>query len=97
MVCEIEWILASDALLNELDKLITLGFGERSVKGKLSKFEIYARLERAPGFRDFGDRNRLESVFPIVLKSLNLDTTATVRVILSAYIVDSMSGHCLRS
>lgn len=50
MICEIEWILVSDALLDQLDKLINMSFGECSIKGQLSKFKICARLEGAPGF-----------------------------------------------
>jgi len=32
MVYEIEWILASDASLDKLDKLINMSFGEHSIK-----------------------------------------------------------------
>jgi hypothetical protein len=79
-----------------LDKLIDVSFGERSVKGKLSKFKIRARLEGAPGFCDLGDRNRFESVFTIVFECLDFDTTATVRVILCAYTVKRRGTRHLR-
>ena len=96
MIREIERVPALDAPLNKFYESINMGFRECSIESKLSEIEIGARLEGAPRVCDLGDRYRFQGVFAIVLECLDLDATATVWVILCAYVVNGRASNQLR-